>query len=253
MPDLETIENSVQSDRRKLAASLDALSQTVAPTTVSDQVSTVVSDYGGELGRQAWQAARTNPAGFALLGAGLGLLVMGTGTRPEHPNRPTPAATPPRAAMAGFDARVAAADAAMKEEMTGMTDETAPSAAAMRAALHKGLDKLPDSARHRVLQARKAALSAQEKIEAQTRRMAAQTRTFHHQQPLAVGALALGMGALIGALLPSSRREDELLGQQRDALMARAQEALNAEMDRLSARASATLETSSGSATSGRV
>jgi len=127
--------------------------------------------------------------------------------------------------------------------MTG--PETTPRAAWLREKLNDGLDALPDSARTRVLDARKAALDAQERVEAQARKAAQKSQTFMHNQPLAVGALAVGMGALIGALLPSTRREDELLGEHRDAVMAVAKNTLQDELDKAhqATRASLTSET----------
>jgi hypothetical protein len=44
------------------------------------------------------------------------------------------------------------------------------------------------------------------------------------QQPLVVGAAAIAIGLVAGLLVPSTRREDELMGERRDDLMQRAQE-----------------------------
>lgn len=42
-------------------------------------------------------------------------------------------------------------------------------------------------------------------------------------RPLVVGALGVAVGAVIGALLPSTRREDELMGETRNSLLDQAQ------------------------------
>lgn len=230
MSNFSQIESEAARERQKLAASLDTLSNTVSLENIQTHAAVLAETYGGDLGRQAWGAAKQNPAAFALVGAGLSLLLSGTGSRPET-RRPPQNLVPTDEAFAGFDARVAAADQEIKEEMTGMTEhDTAPRAAWLRAKLNDGLDALPDTARDRVLEARKAALDAQEKVEARARVAAQKSQSFMHDQPLAVGAIALGLGALIGALLPSTRREDDLLGEHRDAVMATARSALQEEI-----------------------
>ncbi|UWQ32449.1 hypothetical protein K3555_18255 [Leisingera sp. M527] len=242
MPATEEIEQRVDANRRRLAETLSSLSGTVAPQSVTEQLSAAANGYGGELGRQAITAAKRNPAALVLAGAGLALLFTGTGSsrRPRTAAKPA-AAVPPEAAFAGFDARVAAADAAMKQEMTGMSEEPLR-AGKMRETLNAGLDALPAAARKRVMKARTAALQAQEKVESHTAKAAARSRSFFDQNPLAAGAIALGLGALIGALLPSTRQEDELLGARRDALAAKAEAALREEMDKLHRKASASLD-----------
>jgi hypothetical protein len=45
--------------------------------------------------------------------------------------------------------------------------------------------------------------------------------------PLALGAIALGLGAAVGLAVPSTERENEWLGEARDGLMGRAKEAIS--------------------------
>ena len=186
-----------------------------------------VEEYG-EIGRQAFAVAKQNPAAFALVAAGLGLLFTATGTNTERA-RPAPSkrqAYNPQAATDGFDARVAAADAAIKADM-GSDDM--PKSTSLKAHLESGLDPLPNSARRRVIKARKAAVTAQERVESEAAKLKRNSQAFYAKQPLAVGGLALGIGALVGSLLPSTRGEDALLGKHRDELMAKAQRALEEE------------------------
>ena len=240
MQELDTIEAQVAQDRSALAASLQALTEAADPKRAAQHVATMAESYGGTFGREAWSAVQRNPAAFVLMGAGIGLLVAGTGARAKPP-APKPAAVPPEDAMEGFDARLAAADAEMKSKMSGKSPEKL-SASWMRAAMNSGLDKLSPGARKRVLRARKAALRAQERVEAQAARIARRSRMFAKEQPLAMGAVALGLGALAGALLPPTRQEDAMLGKRRDALMEAAQEALRTEIQRVENAATACLE-----------
>ena len=234
------IETRVANDRAKLADTLDTLSRTLSPDTLNR----TIQGYGGDIGQQAIDTARKNPAAFVLGGAGLALLISGAGQSRQRDHTPASQARDPQDALVGFDARVAEADAAIRSEATGEMQKR-PSAHRMRAAVDKGLDKLPPAARERVLKARKSAILAQEAVEKRARRAARSTRTFVHEQPVATGAIALGLGALVAALLPGTRREDALLGERRDALMRRAHAMLQAEIAALGDTASHALKRTS--------
>jgi Protein of unknown function (DUF3618) len=60
-----------------------------------------------------------------------------------------------------------------------------------------------------------------------------------HRQPLVLGAVGLAIGAAIGAALPSSRREDELMGDTSDQFKQRARSARREEYAKAKATASA--------------
>ncbi len=224
MADLDNLEARVAQDRAALAASFDRLSDTFSSERIADEIYHTVQGYGGEIGGQAMRVAKQNPAAFVLVGAGLALLVSGAGRREDVPALRSTASV----AMKGFDKRVEKADAAMRAEMTGT--EYSPSALKLRAAMDRGLDKLPSSAKKRVLEARSAAVDAQQRVEANARKAAKRAKRAHNEHPLVTGALAFGIGAITVALLPSTRHEDEVLGAKRDALMAEAQRVLEEEM-----------------------
>ncbi|SFS21253.1 DUF3618 domain-containing protein [Yoonia litorea] len=240
MSNIDNISREVEDERARLSQSLDALSDTIEPKALAQEATTVANDVATALAQQAWSILRNNPAGGVLVAAGLGLLATGAERRDPGAN-PHPHATPgPNDDMRGFDARLAAADAEMKAEFTGQM-EPQPQASRLRETLQQGLDQLPPAARKRVVQARKAAIDAQEKVEKGAKKAVKSTKTFTYEQPLTVGALALGFGVLAGALLPGTRREDALLGERRDALMAEARRALEQEMDKAKLKVESTI------------
>jgi ElaB/YqjD/DUF883 family membrane-anchored ribosome-binding protein len=57
------------------------------------------------------------------------------------------------------------------------------------------------------------------------------------ENPLAVGAIALAVGAAIGMALPTTRPEHEIMGQARDSLIGRAESAASEAMNQASASA----------------
>jgi hypothetical protein len=60
-----------------------------------------------------------------------------------------------------------------------------------------------------------------------------------HEQPLVLGAIGLAVGAALGSALPSTEREDRLMGDTRDRLKRRAVDAGREQMDKASAAAGA--------------
>lgn len=63
-----------------------------------------------------------------------------------------------------------------------------------------------------------------------------------HEQPLALGAVALAVGALIGAVLPETRYENKWVGPVHDEAVARAKQAGRREYDDLRQAVAASLE-----------
>ena len=82
---------------------------------------------------------------------------------------------------------------------------------------------LAEGARHRVESARRGLHDARasarrraERAREQARHARQSTSQFIHEQPLVAAGIALTVGAILGGLLPSTRRESELLGGKSD-------------------------------------
>ena len=249
MSNVEQIAKLVEADRARLASTLDRLTDTVNPRRVSQEMSTTAASIGSELANKAWKSLREQPAGGILVTIGLGLLAAGSQRQsaPTPPSDPDTTAVDPKTAMEGFDAPVAAADASIRQDMSGRMAPS-PDASKLRSALNSGLDQLSPQARSRVAKARKAAIAAQEKVEAQAQKAVRESKGFVREQPLVAGALAIGFGTLLGTLLPGTRREDALLGARRDALMAEARLALESELEKAKLKAETALQPNGGSA-----
>lgn len=63
------------------------------------------------------------------------------------------------------------------------------------------------------------ALSKRPALMKMQRRSVRQARRLNRNHPLLFGAAVLGVGLLVGSLIPNSRREDELMGSTRDRLL----------------------------------
>jgi hypothetical protein len=80
-----------------------------------------------------------------------------------------------------------------------------------------------------------------------TQNMRSDLMDLVQRQPVALGALALAAGALIGAALPITRYENRLVGPARDRTLARAKELGQREYEHLKETVSSSLERREGS------
>ncbi|MFV1443237.1 MULTISPECIES: hypothetical protein [unclassified Phaeobacter] len=218
--DLTELETEIARDRVALSKSLDTLAASLSPERIATEVSATASQYGGEISQQLWSTARANPAALALVGTGIALLMSGAGKRRDPEGQAQPAAAATSAEMA----HVPSPDAGQRKS---------PSARRLRAALDHGLDKLPPKARKQVRKARLSAIQIQEELERRAAKLSRASQDGIAAQPLVAGGLAFGLGAIVAALLPQTRQEDELLGAKRDALMAEARDTLQQELRKL--------------------
>ncbi len=247
MPSAKRIEAELAAERDVLRSQLTALEAQLAPSELVGKASDLLGQAGRGLCHTALTTARQNPGPLAVTGAGLAWLAIKAVTRSSAPQasydntiHPTAGGlSQPEPPMDGFDARVAAADRAMKADEVNdiregeysMTETTQTdtrlshakerfyeTAETLRARIEDGLDGLPDSAKARIRQAREAAISVHARAEAEASRAAQAARNTAHDNPLLVGALALAAGAALAAMLPRTQVEDRTIGSHRDRL-----------------------------------
>jgi ElaB/YqjD/DUF883 family membrane-anchored ribosome-binding protein len=66
-----------------------------------------------------------------------------------------------------------------------------------------------------------------------TRRAMTGVEGFIHHNPLAAGVIAVGLGALVGGLLPNTEQEDEWMGPARDRMVREAKDKASETLDKL--------------------
>lgn len=229
---LDELDNKASQHRSQLAGTLSRLLGAVDPARNGHQAVSNAASLGHDLTNTLAQTARRNPVALTLVGTGLALLATKTGQ--VSPARDSATSGP------GFDDRLKAADQARARE--ARLDATSPyvgnaDASRLEKALDAGLDRLGPKARERVIAARRKAIEAQNEVERHAARLRAQAARTHHEQPLTTGLLAVGLGAVIGGLLPSTKRETELMGAKRDQLFRHAEAMLHEELAALEDRA----------------
>jgi len=84
---------------------------------------------------------------------------------------------------------------------------------------------------------------AQEAVERHARQTSTQAREAHQSQPFLTGAIVAGIGALIGALLPSTKAEADMMGATRDKMMRDAEAVMREELGKLEQQGKSAVET----------
>ena len=242
----DELEVEARQHRAGVVNALGGLFDALNPERIGRETVEQVSGAGREAVEAAMAGARRNPAGLALIGIGAARVMASARKTDEHPQL-----QPARDAMPGQTERMDLASAHMSRRTrigTGRLASGEYSSSKMRQMLDTGLDKLGPDARKRVMDARLAALDAQEKVEHQARIAKRKVTEAHQSQPFTTGLAVAGIGALIGALLPSTRVEREMVGAKRDQMIRQAEAVMRAEIAELEARGKAAVSASVESA-----
>ncbi len=117
----------------------------------------------------------------------------------------------------------ASAGHSVADGVRNTASSTADSASALRDRLSEGTEALSEQARERVIAARARAMDAWHATERYSKQGRDRAADMFDEHPLVAGALALAVGAAIGASLPRSRTEDAYFGERSDALFEEAE------------------------------
>lgn len=247
----EEIESDIERTRADVSSTIDAIQNKLTPGQLMDQAfgyarTSLPADFGANLGN----AVRDNPVPVALIGIGLAwLAVSGRNADGRARQRRQKAEIQRESHFYASDTERAYEDAyGMEAAAGGRSSESED-------AMHRAASKASETGRnlkdkasdlgHRISdkasaltgRAREMAGGAREKVSegtgstrARLGQVAQQSRQQYdrarnsvghmvEEQPLMLGALGLALGTVLGALLPGTRREDELMGSTRDSLM----------------------------------
>lgn len=232
---MEKLENDAKQHRAGLADALEDFAESVNPGRLGRQAIDDAAEFGRSAASSITQSAKDNPVGLALVGIGAAILLAGGAAHQKG------AFSNVGRSSTGLsqDERIARAAERNAKRTQIAAGRVSASASRMRKKLYSGLERLGPEARDRVISLRLKAVDAQEAAERYARGAAKSAVDTHNAQPLVTGLVAAGVGGLLGAMLPSTRREAELLGARRDAFLRAAEERLSAEISELETRGKA--------------
>ena len=206
--DPDTLAREIDKTRADVGRTLDALQARLSPGQLLDQMLGLAREHGGEFARNLGNSVKQNPMPVVLTGVGLLWMMASRNTTPAQP-----ASYDAPYDYYGYEGAEAMPGAEIEEGDGGGVRQAAESA-------RERVSQAAQSARGRVSRAAGAVSERFGRASGTTRVQAQRARESFsrvmEEQPLVAGAIALAIGAAIGAMLPPSEREDRLLGQARD-------------------------------------
>lgn len=272
----EEIESDIERTRADFSSTIDAIQRKLSPSEMMDQaVDYALSTTPGAFGMKLVNTVRDNPVPIALIGIGVAWL-MASGRKTQYMDtRDSYPRSMRRSSQSfyqgeGYDEAyesdyLAARDYGTGAESNGLMNRVASKAGSATESI-KGtasqvgqrISETASSVTGRLQQASQSARSrlgesaetAQQRIDDMRRRSQEQVRyatdrasQMLNEQPLVFGALGLAVGAALGATIPATRRENEMLGEVRDNLVGRAKETALGQVETLKQTAQRVAET----------
>jgi hypothetical protein len=232
----EEIQRDIERTRTEMGETIETIRQKMSPGELVDQAIDYFKNSGpSQFTSNLGETIQNNPVPVTLIGLGIGWLML-AGSRDSRPSRPRSTANHVRGNM-GTVARSTATHAG--QIVQGARERTGAARERMGEMVHSAqehvdetgarLGEIAEGVRHQVGE-------TATRLRHQVRSQSAQARdTFTYlrdEQPLLLGVLGFALGAALGAGLPPTRREDELMGEMRDETMERAREAGAEQLDK---------------------
>lgn len=211
----ETLEREIDQQRSSIGNIVDALEKKMSPGQLVDQALAYVKDNGGEFFGNLGQNVKANPVPAVLTTVGVLWMMMGS-------NRPASAGYSGNSSvlssvsdrvgsvagsvsdgLGSAKARVQETVAHLKDTASKVKDKTSQMTHSMRDTLSGSSDSMQD---------------AGQPLQEQRERIKSGTRHLINEQPLTLAAMGIAVGALIGAALPATTKEKQIIGQAREKL-----------------------------------
>lgn len=194
----EEIRADIEQTRRRMDSTLEAIERRLSPDRLMDiGADWLRSSNARQFASNLGAAAKNNPLPLALIGLGLAWLWAGGSRRAGYLES---AEGPGRAGSAARRAGDAVSSA--RERVSGATE----------------------AARERYQGAKDKVVNLSEAARRQADRARGGYDRMLREQPLALGAVGLALGAIAAAATPRTQAEDELMGEARDRLAGKAAE-----------------------------
>lgn len=228
----DEIENEIRKTREAMSNTLDAIERKMSPGQLMDEVLGYfhAGSGSGNTLSSVKERVSGNPLPAAMIGAGLAWMIASPNRIGSGQMSSASSHTGDGGALHGAKDKASSAMHSAQEHISSSADSLRQRLDSARSSVHEKSSHLGEGMRERAMHAKQ---SSSELIES---------------QPLLLGAAGLFLGAALAALLPTTRKEDELMGEKRDQFMDIAKEKGKEQMDKAEHVAASALESARQSA-----
>lgn len=226
VPDLEVpkspdmLERDIDARRANIENIVDALENKLSPGQLFDQAWAFTKGNGGEFFNNLGTSVKNNPVPVLLATVGVTWLMLGQNQKPGS--------TEP-SMFSHFGEKVSSAAQSLSDSLTGAKDHVRQAAHDMgdRAshlaeAGSEKIDGIKQGTAAGAFQASEKLKAASDKTQdallRQGRNLQGTVEYMLEEQPLALAAIGIALGAAIGAAFPSTHQENKIFGQTSDKL-----------------------------------
>jgi hypothetical protein len=215
----EQIQRDIEYTRAEMADTLETLRRKFTPGELLDQTLGYLKGSGaGQFSQNLGDTVKHNPVPVALMGVSIAWLML-AGARDGHPARPK--GTTDQAQSRMGEAASSAADKA-GQMIQGTRERADAVGTSLSGAAHSAQEQVGKTAGYMREQVRLQATRARETFD-----------SLRNESPWILGVLGFALGAALGAGLPPTRREDELMGEVRDEYVQKATEASTEQLEKV--------------------
>lgn len=236
--DPDEIESDIEQTRLRLDDTLNQLERKFSPQQwMNDTYDYVRHGGANDFVTNLGETVKQNPMPVVLAGVGLGWLILSSSQRnnrhydrydddDDHPALPT--TTTPHRAMATPTAGAPAAGTPAAEYQDSKQGR-------MGTAKNKARH-VASGVRGRGTHAKESSRAAMGNLSHRAQGAGSDASHFVQEHPLVAGALGIALGAALGGMLPSTRTEDDYLGETRDKALDKAATAGQRQADKAQAK-----------------
>lgn len=205
---------NIEQTRSNMSETVDEIQERLSPQNLKEQAkyqvreATVGRVQEGSSGLM--ETIKENPVPAAMVGVGLGWLVMSARKQKSDSQRYS-SGYYQSPYYEGYES------GGYESGSTGTTGQA-------RSKVSDATGQAQDKARQGMDQARERASQAGDTAQYQAQRAKGGFERMLNENPLAVGAIAVGVGLAVGLSIPETSKENQVMGQTRDNLAEQAQE-----------------------------